>query len=205
MHYDPRSNQQPHPFEQLQRSVGPRPVAWLSSADSSGRPDLSVYSHWQWLASGSPVIMFSAEQSADGKRAQTVINAENSGWFVWNMATLALQQEVARSLSTPADGIDAFDHAGVAKAPCISASCPRVAQSPAHLECRYLHTQRIAPAQSGGRFVDLVLAEVARVHLKDAPLQLPPALYIQDGALKTFNKSDVTHPVGNAQSTAAET
>jgi len=165
MHYDPRVEKQ-QPYDLLQQCTGPRPLAWLSSANVDGIADLSVIAHWQWLSPLSPALMFSAEQAADGQRATAVLNAEQTGWFVWNMATTALHESVKRCLSPSSASADAFQHAGVAKAPSIAAPCPRVAQSPMHLECRYLSTQRI-PSSVQGRFVDVVLAEVARVHIKD--------------------------------------
>lgn len=197
MHYDPRTENQQSPFRLLQRCTGPRPLAWLSSTDREGLADLSVFSHWQWLAPDSPVLMFSASQSLDGNRATTVINAEQTGWFVWNMTTSELQSSVERSMQSSSDSKDSFQHAGVGKAPSIAAPCPRVAQSPAHLECRYLSTQRIRGNNQGG-FVDLVMAEVARIHIKDELLseqadeqlaQLQPLLHFGDEQLGTLSEA----------------
>jgi hypothetical protein len=33
------------------------------------------------------MVMFSANQHPDGRRKDTVLNAERSRWFVWNMST----------------------------------------------------------------------------------------------------------------------
>lgn len=166
MHYDPQTDKQPQALELLQRCTGPRPLAWLSSANADGKVDLRVFNHWQWLSPQSPTLMFSAEQSDNGERSPTVENAEQTGWFVWNMATSALKDSVQRSTTPATTSTDAFQQAGVAKAPSIMAPCPRVAQSPLQLECRYISTQRI-PACEQGRFIDIVLAEVARIHIKD--------------------------------------
>ena len=166
MHYDPRSQPHLQPIPIIQQCTGPRPLAWLSSADNEDVVDLSVFTHWQWLAPQSTILTFSAQQSANGERAKTVVNAEQTGWFVWNMATKELEQAVAKSLESPPAGQDAFDYAGVAKAPCISAQCPRIMQSPAHLECKYMSTQRL-PGNDSRQFIDLVFAEVVRIHIKD--------------------------------------
>lgn len=199
MHYDPRTENLHAPFDLLQRCTGPRPIAWLSSVDKDGLADLSVFTHWQWLSPHSPVLMFSARQSADGHRATTVTNAEETGWFVWNMPTAELQASVERSMSPIAEANDSFQHAGVGKAPSITAPCPRVAQSPAHLECRYISTQRI-PGNMPGHFVDLVMAEVARIHIKDELLgkhpaeqlaKLQPLLQLGDKELTTLSELNI--------------
>ena len=43
------------------------------------------------------MVMFSANQYPDGRRKDTVLNAEETGWFVWNMATYGLREEVNKS------------------------------------------------------------------------------------------------------------
>lgn len=205
MHYDPRTEKQHDPFDLLQRCTGPRPIAWLSSVDKDGHADLSVFTHWQWLSPHSPVILFSASQSADGQRATTVTNAEDTGWFVWNMPTAELQSSVELSMRTTTGSTDSFQHAGVGKAPSITATCPRVAQSPAHLECRYLSTQRI-PSNIPGHFVDLVMAEVARIHIKDELLgeksaeqliNLQPLLQLGEHEITALSELNIFAPVAS--------
>ncbi len=182
MHYDPRSQPYQHPIPLIQQCTGSRPLAWLSSADNDDVVDLSVFTHWQWLAPQSTILTFSAQQSVEGERAKTVVNAEQTGWFVWNMATKELEQAIAKSIESPSMGRDAFEYSGVAKAPCISANCPRVMQSPAHLECRYMSTQRL-PGNNSRQFIDLVFAEVVRIHIKD---ELIPPKGIDKLAIQHF-------------------
>jgi flavin reductase (DIM6/NTAB) family NADH-FMN oxidoreductase RutF len=70
------------------------------------------------------------------ERKHTVLNAEETGWFVWNMATYDLRDAVNLSaIEWPADE-DEFARAGVTPVASINAPCPRVKESPAHFECR---------------------------------------------------------------------
>jgi flavin reductase (DIM6/NTAB) family NADH-FMN oxidoreductase RutF len=62
--------------------------------------------------------------------------------------------------------VDEFDKAGVTKAPCLDAPAPRVAESPAQFECRYLQTTRLKGNSAHGG-VDVVYGEVTRIHVKD--------------------------------------
>ncbi|MEM7670312.1 MAG: flavin reductase family protein, partial [Pseudomonadota bacterium] len=89
------------------------------------------------------------------------------GWFVWNMATFALRDAVNLSAMALPPGADEFERAGVTKAPSVEAACPMVAESPCHFECRYLSTHRLAGNSPVG-WVDVVFAEVARIHVDDA-------------------------------------
>jgi flavin reductase (DIM6/NTAB) family NADH-FMN oxidoreductase RutF len=112
------------------------------------------------------MVMFAANPYADGRRKHSVLNTEATGWFVWNMATYDLREAVNISAMEWPDGVDEFEKAGMTKAPCLDAPGPRVAESPAHFECRYLSTTRLKGNSAHG-WVDVVFGEVTRIHVKD--------------------------------------
>ena len=105
-------------------------------------------------------------QLSDGRRKDTVINAEETGWFVWNMATYDLRDAVNISAMELQSSEDEFDHAGVTKAPCHFAPGSRVAESPAHFECKYISTHRLRGNSNHG-WVEVVYGEVMRIHVND--------------------------------------
>ncbi|WP_137702573.1 flavin reductase family protein [Marimonas lutisalis] len=166
MHYAPQSEDCPLPFSPFKSCTVPRPIGWLSTISTDGVPNLAPYSQWQNLTFDPPMVMFAANQLSDGTRKHTVVNAEQTGWFVWNMATYDLREAVNISaMELPAD-VDEFDRAGVTRAACIDAPAPRVAESPAHFECRYLSTHRLRGHSNHG-WVDVVYGEVMRIHVND--------------------------------------
>ncbi|MEK9978782.1 MAG: flavin reductase family protein, partial [Paracoccaceae bacterium] len=65
------------------------------------------------------------------------------------------------------EGEDEFQHAGVTAQSCISAPGPRVLESPAHFECRYLSTHRLRGNSNHG-WVEVVYGEVMHIHVNDA-------------------------------------
>lgn len=110
--------------------------------------------------------MFSADQHVDGRKKDTVKNAEDTGYFVWNMATFDLREAVNISAQPVAPGIDEFELAGVTKADCVEAPGPRVSESPCHFECRYLNTLRFR-GNTKASDADVVFGEVVRIHVSD--------------------------------------
>ena len=166
MHYAPQSDPCPLPFSPFKSCTVPRPIGWLSTVSRDGAANLAPYSQWQNLTFDPPMVMFAANQLSSGERKHTVVNAEETGWFVWNMATYDLREAVNISaMELPAE-VDEFDRAGVTRAACIDAPGPRVAESPAHFECRYLSTHRLR-GQSAHGWVDVVYGEVMRIHVND--------------------------------------
>ncbi len=63
------------------------------------------------------MVMFAANQSVLGEheRKDTVKNAEETGWFVWNMATYDLREAVNLSAKALPPEEDEFEFAGVEK------------------------------------------------------------------------------------------
>jgi flavin reductase (DIM6/NTAB) family NADH-FMN oxidoreductase RutF len=166
MHYAPASEPCPLPYSPFKSCTVPRPIGWLSTVSTAGVCNLAPYSQWQNLTFDPPMVMFAANQYPDGRRKDTVVNAEETGWFVWNMATWELREAVNLSaMALPAE-VDEFERAGVTKADCVDAPGPRVAEAPCHFECRYLQTTRLKGNSPVG-WVDVVFGEVVRIHVAD--------------------------------------
>lgn len=114
------------------------------------------------------MVMFAANQSVLGEheRKDTVKNAEETGWFVWNMATYDLREAVNLSAKALPPEEDEFEFAGVEKEKCIEAPGHRVKVSPVHFECEYVQTVCI-PTGDPVSTVDMVIGRVAQVHIDD--------------------------------------
>jgi flavin reductase (DIM6/NTAB) family NADH-FMN oxidoreductase RutF len=154
------------PYDPFKSCTVPRPIGWLSTISAAGVPNLAPYSQWQNLTWDPPMVMFAANQSVHGGRKDTVRNAEETGWFVWNMATWDLREDVSASAKAAAPGVDEFELLGVEAEPCVLAPGPRVKRSPCHFECRYVQTIRI-PAATEVATVDLVIGRVEFIHVAD--------------------------------------
>ena len=166
MNFDPRNDKCPLPYSPFKSCTVPRPIGWLSTISSKGVVNLAPYSQWQNLTFDPPMVMFAANQLSSGERKHTVVNAEETGWFVWNMATYDLREAVNMSaMELPAD-INEFENAGVTPTSSVDAPCPRVKESPAHFECRYMSTHRLRGNSSRG-WVEVVYGEVVRIHVND--------------------------------------
>lgn len=166
MHYDPTAEPCPLPFSPFKSCTVPRPIGWLSTISRDGIANLAPYSQWQNLTFDPPLVMFAANRYPDGRRKDTVVNAEASGWFVWNMATWDLRHAVNTSAMALPAAVDEFTRAGLAKQPALAAPAPMVADSPCHFECRFLSLHTL-PGNSPVGTVDVVYGAVARIHIDD--------------------------------------
>lgn len=166
MYYDPEKNDHGLPYNPFKACVVPRPIGWISTISPEGIPNLAPYSQFQNLTFDPPYVMFAANQNTQGRRKDTVLNVEQTGEFVYNMATFDLREAVNRSASEVPFEVDEFELAGVTKVPSIRVKPFRVAESPIQFECRYHSTLRL-PGHGIMGSVDLVIGKVVLVHIKD--------------------------------------
>lgn len=166
MKWHPNSEKNPLPYSPFKASTVPRPIGWLSSVDENGNENIAPYSQWQNLTFDPPRVMFSANQYPDGRRKDTVLNAEKTGWFVWNMATYDLREEVNKSAMALSANESEWDNLNVTKEYADNYPIPMVAESPIKFECRYISTQRLVGNSNVGT-VDIVFAQVETIHIND--------------------------------------
>ncbi|MDD9920716.1 MAG: flavin reductase family protein [Boseongicola sp.] len=150
-----------NPFNAI---VTPRPIGWISTRGSDGTDNLAPYSFFNAVAYVPPQVMF-ASTSAKADRGDTkdsVGNIRDTGVFTVNVVEYAMRDVMNVSSGPWGRDVDEFSHASVEKAECTVIDCPRVAGSPASLECRLTE---IVTLKGDHNF--LVLGEVVGVHLRD--------------------------------------
>jgi flavin reductase (DIM6/NTAB) family NADH-FMN oxidoreductase RutF len=142
----------PHsPFSAI---VAPRPIGWISTRSAKG-DNLAPYSFFNAVGYTPPQVIFA------GDYRDSMANAVESGVFAVNVvAAEALQAMNATSARFP-HGTDEFTEAGVPKAECTAIDCPRVADAPATLECRFVKLVELLGDEH------LLLGEVVGVHIRD--------------------------------------
>lgn len=178
MKYRPATEASPLPYSPFKSCTVPRPIGWLSSVSTDGVENIAPYSQWQNLTFDPPMVMFSANQYPDGRRKDTVINAETTGWFVWNMATYPLREAVNLSAMALSPEESEFDHLGITRTYAENYPVPMVHESPVKFECKYHSTHHIPGASAVGT-VDVIFATVETVHIDDAVITVDGRLDIQ--------------------------
>jgi flavin reductase (DIM6/NTAB) family NADH-FMN oxidoreductase RutF len=166
MYYEPGVTHHGLPHDPFKSCVVPHPIGWISTIDAEGRHNLAPYSQFQNVTFNPPIVMFSANQDTGGNRKDSVRNAEQTGEFVWNMATYDLRDAVNISAEELPHGVDEFDRAGLEKAPSRIVKPMRVARSPIQFECVYLNTLRFPGVPPMGT-ADVVFGRVVAVHIAD--------------------------------------
>ena len=128
------------PFYKLLTSVVvPRPIAWVSTVDGENQaPNLAPHSFFTVACVSPPVVQFTSVGRKDSLR-----NIEDTGEFVVNLAPEQLFEQINATGTDFPRGVSEFQAVGVAQEPSLRVRPPRVAASPAVLECELHSTVRL--------------------------------------------------------------
>lgn len=169
MFYEPEGRDRallPHdPFKAM---VAPRPIGWISTRSLAGAVNLAPYSFFNAVGGAPPLLAFSSEGAKD-----SAAFAEESGEFVWNMASFALREAMNASAASLPRGQSEFEFAGLESAPCVKVKAPRVAASPCSLECRVTEIVRLKNLSGAPMGNILTIGQVVGVHIGE--------VFIRDG------------------------
>jgi flavin reductase (DIM6/NTAB) family NADH-FMN oxidoreductase RutF len=153
--------------------IVPRPVALVSTMDRDGAANLATFSFFSGVGSNPPTVLFcpsvrAAQPRGDGMpgdiRKDTLRNVEETGEFVVNVVSEAISAAANMAASDVPPEVDEFVLAGLETVASEAVRPPRVAGSPAQMECRLL--QVIYTGRAPGAGV-IVLGEVVRFHLRE--------------------------------------
>ena len=88
MYYEPGRTDHGLRYNPLKGCVVPRPIGWISSISKTGLVNLAPFSFFNLLSYDPPYVCFSAVGNIKDKDAKdTVVNIEETGEFVYNLAT----------------------------------------------------------------------------------------------------------------------
>ncbi|CDG83701.1 flavin reductase family protein [Janthinobacterium agaricidamnosum] len=148
------------PHDPFNAIVGPRPIGWIASRSAAGTLNLAPYSFFNAFNYTPPLVGFASVGRKDSLR-----NIEETGEFVWNLATRPLAEAMnASSAPAPAE-VDEFALAGLTPLASRIVDVPRVGQSPVALECRRTQVIELQNVDGGGVGSWLVLGQVVGVHI----------------------------------------
>jgi flavin reductase (DIM6/NTAB) family NADH-FMN oxidoreductase RutF len=166
MFYEPEKNDHGLPHNPFKSCCIPRPIGWISTLSPEGKPNLAPFSQFQNLTFDPPYVMFAANQRTVGGRKDSVVNAEATGEFVWNMATYAQREAVNISAMEVEPDVDEFELAKLEKLPSKLVKPWRIKGAPVHFECKYHQTVRL-PGNGVMGTADIVIGQVIGIHIAD--------------------------------------
>jgi flavin reductase (DIM6/NTAB) family NADH-FMN oxidoreductase RutF len=190
MHYDAIGNAHGLPNDPFKAIVAPRPIGWVSSLSRAGIPNLAPYSFFNAVSEQPHYVIIGS-----GGMKDSLTNIEATAEFVINLATYELREKMNMSSARVAPDVDEFKLAGLTPAPSRFVKAPRVAESPAALECRLFQIVPL-PDDNGDAQDWVIIGRVIGVYIDDR--------FIQDGRVDTAAMKPIAR-MGYSEYTTVET
>lgn len=144
-------------------AVGPRPIAFASTLDEGGRPNLSPFSFFNVFGANPPILIFSpARRVRNNTTKHTLDNILSTGEVVINIVNYSMVQQVSLASTEYAEGENEFIKAGFTMLASEVVKPYRVAESPVQFECRVI---KVEPLGKEGGAGNLIFSEVLKIHL----------------------------------------
>ncbi|WP_027419781.1 flavin reductase family protein [Crocinitomix catalasitica] len=149
-------------------AVGPRPIAFASTIDGKGIPNLAPFSFFNVFSANPPIMIFSPARSGrTNETKDTYKNVKEIGEVVINVVNFDIVQKMSLASSPYEPEIDEFEKAGFTKIASDTIRPFRVAESPVQFEC--VVNEVVELGQNGGAG-NLVICEVKKIHINEAVL-----------------------------------
>jgi flavin reductase (DIM6/NTAB) family NADH-FMN oxidoreductase RutF len=152
----------------LQNAVGPRPIAFASTINKEGNPNLSPFSFFNVFSSAPPVLIFSpARRVRDNTTKHTLENVMEVPEVVINVVNYAMVQQTSLSSTEYPKHVNEFEKAGFTAIESDLIKPFRVKESPVQFECKVNNIMALGDTGGAG---NLVFCEVLKVHIHDSIL-----------------------------------
>lgn len=149
-------------------AIAPRPIAFASTIDVNGNPNLSPFSFFNVFGANPPILIFSpARRVRDATTKHTLENVLEIKEVVINMVNYSMVHQMSLSSTEYEKGVNEFEKAGFTMLPSDVIKPFRVAESPVQLECKV--NDVIFTGNDGGAG-NLIICEVVKIHISKSVL-----------------------------------
>ena len=149
-------------------AIAPRPIAFASTIDEEGNPNLSPFSFFNVFGANPPLLIFSpARRVKNNTTKHTLDNALATKEVVINVVNYAIVQQMSLSSSEYPEGVNEFVKAGFTMLPSDEIKPFRVAESPVQFECK---VKEVIFTGTKGGAGNLIICEVVKMHVSEQVL-----------------------------------
>lgn len=158
-----------HDFHQfIVGAIGPRPIAFVSTVDKDGHPNLAPYSFFNAFSSNPPIFVFSSNRRGTNNTVKdTLSNVREVPEVVINAVNFPIVRQMSVASAQFEKGVNEFEKSGLTPIPSDLVRPFRVKESPINMECR---VQDIITLGDQGGAGHLIICEMLRMHIREEVL-----------------------------------
>jgi flavin reductase (DIM6/NTAB) family NADH-FMN oxidoreductase RutF len=170
MDISPSELKHPDFYHVLISAIAPRPIAWVSTLSTDGRPNLAPFSFFTVVSAQPPLLGFSPgpRRTKEGRVSKdTLRNVRDTGEFVVNVVTFEVGEAMNQTSGEYEHSVNEFELATLKQRPSQIVSPPQVAESPVSFECKLRQILDFGDPPTGS----FVIGEIVSLHMDDGVLR----------------------------------
>lgn len=165
MYIDPKNipTRELHQF--LLGSVAPRPIAFVSTIDEDGKPNLAPYSFFNAFSSNPPILVFSSNRRvSDNTTKDTLYNIKKNKEAVISVVNYKIVRQMAIASIGFDKSVSEFEKSGLTPIPSKIVKPFSVKESPVNMECKVRDIITLGEHGGAGH---LIICEVVGMDIHD--------------------------------------
>ncbi|MCC7301376.1 MAG: flavin reductase family protein [Bacteroidia bacterium] len=152
----------------LLHSIAPRPIAFASTIDAGGHPNLAPFSFFNIFSANPPIAIFSPARSGrTGALKHTHENIREIPEVVINTVNFSMVQQMSLTSTEYPKEVNEFEKAGFTMLPSEKIKPFRVAESPVQMECVVKEVKELGEQGGAG---NLIICEIVLIHVNEQVL-----------------------------------
>lgn len=169
-------------YKLLVATIGPRPIAWVTTQDTDGTVNAAPFSFFNAMSGNPPVVAFGIGGRAPGDVKDTGGNIRRTGQFVVNLVSFELAEQMNITAIDFAKDVDELKEAGLTTLPSLHVQPPQIAEAPVSMECERLVIVDVGVDRA------VVLGKVLAMYVRDDCVQDRERCYIDTPKLDLIGR-----------------
>ncbi len=185
MEFDLEGQHPARAYKLLSSLIVPRPIALVTTLGPDGVVNAAPFSFFNLLGSEPPILAIAPGDRDDGTPKDTARNIRLNHEFVVNLVDESLAEAMNRTAASLPYGTSELTAAGLTTLPSSLIAPPRIAESPASMECTEWGTLQIGDNR-------VIIGLIKRLHVQDVHVDVEK-LRIRTDTLSLIGRMAVPH------------
>lgn len=165
MEFDLEGEHAERAYSLLASLVMPRPIAWITTMGADGVVNAAPFSFFNLMGADPPILAVAPGDRDDGSPKDTARNIRLYHEFVVNLVDESVAEAMNQTAASLPYGTSELEAAGLTTAPSVLVRPPRIAESPASMECTEWGTLQIGDNR-------VVIGLIKRLYVRDEYVDL---------------------------------
>lgn len=161
----------------------PRPIAWVTSQDRNGLVNAAPFSFFNAFGTEPATVGIGVGRNSPTQPKDTCLNIRATEEFVVNLVPFSAAERMRASSMPFPSQVSEVEAVGLSTMPSEKVGPPRISESPASFECKFMQEIRL-----GG--FSLILGRIVLLHVRNEAVLDPERLHIDAGELDLIGRME---------------